>query len=83
MTGQLAWAADNTRPDISFDARELSTKNRVETYGDLKHANKVLKKAQMEKDVKIQFRKLGDLKSLKILTYTDSSYRNAENTEKV
>ena len=82
LTGQLAWAADNTRPDISFDARELSTKNKTATYGDLKHANKVLKKAQLEKDVKIRFQKLGDMKSLKIVTFTDSSYRNAENTEK-
>ena len=27
LTGQLSWAAENTRPDLSFDARELSTKN--------------------------------------------------------
>ena len=82
LTGQLAWAGDNTRPDISFDARHLSTRNKTATYGDLKLANKVLKKAQLEKDVKIKFQKLGDIQSLKVVAYTDSSYRNTENSEK-
>ena len=27
LTGKLSWAAENTRPDIAYDARELSTKN--------------------------------------------------------
>lgn len=82
LTGQLSWAAENTRPDISFDARELSTKNKDATYEDLKYANKVLKKAQFEKDVTLKFSKLGDMKDLRIVAYTDSSYINAENKEK-
>ena len=28
LIGQLSWAAENTRPDIAFDTRELSTKNK-------------------------------------------------------
>ena len=60
----------------------MSTRNKSATYGDLKLANKVLKKAQLEKDVGIKFQKLGEINSLKIVTYTDSSYRNAENSEK-
>ena len=28
LTGKLSWAAENTRPDIAYDARELSTKNK-------------------------------------------------------
>ena len=82
MTGQLSWAAELTRPDISFDARELSTKNKDPTYEDLKHANKVLKKAQLERDVTLKFSKLGNMKDLKIIAYTDSSYRNSEDKEK-
>ena len=82
LTGQLNWAAENTRPDIAFDARELSTKNKEATYDDLKCANKALKKAQLEKDVTLKYSKLGKLKDLKIIAYTDSSYRNAENKEK-
>ena len=48
LTGQLSWASENTRPDIYFDVRELSTKNKAATFDDLKTANKVLKKAQLE-----------------------------------
>ena len=48
LTGQLAWAAEMTRPDLCFDARELSTRNKEATYSDVKKANKVLKKAQKE-----------------------------------
>ena len=61
LTGQLSWAAELTRPDILYDTRELSTKNKFATYDDLKRANKVLKKAQLEKDVKIKFSKLDNL----------------------
>ena len=82
LTGQLSWAAELTRPDISFDTRELSTKNKEATYEDLKCANKVLKKAQLEKDVTLKFSKLGHLSDLKIVAYTDSSYRNAEDRDK-
>ena len=75
LTGQLSWAAENTRPDLSFDVRELSTRNKEATYADLKKANKVLKKAQKER-VAVKFSKLGKLDELKVLAYTDSSYRN-------
>ena len=82
LTGQLNWAAENTRPDLAFDARELSTKNKDANYGDLKNANKVLKKAQLEKDVTLRYPKLGNIEELSIVAYTDSSYRNSENKEK-
>ena len=82
LTGQLNWAAENTRPDIAFDTRELATKNKEATYQDLHTANKVLKKAQLEKDVTLRYSKLGKFEHLKIVAYTDSSYRNCENKEK-
>ena len=82
LIGQLSWAAENTRPDIAFDTRELSTKNKEATYGDLKDINKILKKAQLEKNVTLKFSELGGINNLKIIAYTDSSYRNSENKEK-
>ena len=82
LTGQLIWASENTRPDLAFDARSLSTRNKEATYKDLHEANKVLKKAQIEKNVTLKFPKLGKLEDLKIVTFTDSSYRNSENKEK-
>ena len=51
LTGQLAWAAEMTRPDLCFDARELSTRNKEATYCDFKKANKVLKKGPERKCV--------------------------------
>ena len=82
LTGQLSWAAENTRPDLAFDARSLSTRNKEATYKDLHEANKVLKKAQLEKNVTLKFPKLDKLEDLKIIAFTDSSYRNSENKEK-
>ena len=81
LTGQLSWAAEMTRPDIAFDVRELSSRNKDATYGDIQKANKVLKKAQKE-NVRIKFSKLGHWKKLKIVSYTDSSYRNDPNKVK-
>ena len=77
LTGQLSWASENTRPDIAFDVRELATRNKSATLEDLKTANKVLKKAQFD-DVKVKYSHLGSWEDLKILGYTDSSYKNAE-----
>ena len=77
LTGQLSWAAENTRPDIAFDVRELATRNKAATLDDLRNANKVLRKAQNE-EIKVKYSKLGNWKDLKLVTYTDSSYKNAE-----
>ena len=81
LTGQLAWAAEMTRPDLCFDARELSTRNKEATYSDVKKANKVLKKAQKE-NVSIKFSKLGKFQDLRIIAFTDSSYRNDQDKVK-
>jgi len=81
LTGQISWAASSTRPDLAYDVPELATKNKYATLADIKHANKVLQKAQME-DIKIKFSRLGKWSDLKIVAFTDSSYRNAENSNK-
>jgi hypothetical protein len=47
--GQLSWLATQTRPDLSFDAFNLSTKLNRATLRDGKLANKVVKKAKQEK----------------------------------
>ena len=82
LTGQLSWAAENTRPDLAFDARYLSTKNKEATYKDVHEANKILRKAQLEESVTLKYPKLGKIEDLKVIAFTDSSYRNSENTEK-
>ena len=59
LTGQLSWAAENTRPDIAFDVREMATRNKCATLDDLHRANKILKKDDMN-NVKNKYSKLGN-----------------------
>ena len=77
----MSWAVQKTRPDLLFDARDLATRNKDTTLGDIKIANKVLKKVQ-SKGIKIKYNKLGKWDKLKITGFTDSSFRNDENFTK-
>ena len=81
LTGQLSWAAENTRPDLAYDVREMATRNKDASLKDIQKANKVLKKAQMEQ-VRLKYKPLGPWKNLEIVTFTDSSYRNDEDATK-
>ena len=81
LTGQLNWAAENTRPDIAFDVRFLATRNKSAQINDIKSANKILRRAQFE-DVRIKYSKLGSWKNLKLVSYTDSSFKNSEDKVK-
>ena len=73
MTGKVQWAQNGTRPDLSYDGVEMSTKNKVATIADLKAANKTIKKANRE-EVEIKYKRLGDLKNLHIKGYSDASF---------
>ena len=81
LTGQLAWAVENTRPDLAFDVRHLATRNKDAQMEDIRNANKVLKKAKGE-DVKVKYSRIGDWKTLKLVTFTDSSFKNSEDKVK-
>ena len=48
LAGQLQWTAKQTRPDIAFAACELSTKVKDAITTDVRHANKQVRKLQIE-----------------------------------
>ena len=81
LTGQLNWAAENTRPDLAFDVRFLATRNKDAKISDIKNANKIRKRAQSE-NVRIKYSKLRSWKTLKIVAYTDSSFKSSEDKVK-
>ena len=77
IQGQLSWASSQTRPDLSFDALQLSTVLNRASYRDAKNANKVALKAKHE-NVELKFSKLGKIKDLHIELFADASLGNME-----
>ena len=75
IVGQLSWAQLTTRPDLTYDALEMSTKNQSATIGDMKRLKKVVNKAKNpDNNISIKYRKLGHFKKLHIEGFSDASY---------
>ena len=77
ICGALNWIVMATRPDLSFDLIELSTKQQNGKVSDLVRARKVLKKIDPA-ECKVYFPKL-DEESIEIVAYTDASFGNLDN----
>ena len=73
VTGQIHWVSSQTRPDLSFDALELSIERNNATVSTLKRAKKVVKKVK-EISSKVLFQTIGEIVGLKV--YTDASFCN-------
>ena len=74
MVGGLNWVVRATRPDLSFDLIDLSTKFKSGKVEDLIRARKVLLNLKTG-NCKVFFPKL-DLASIKFVIYTDASFAN-------
>ena len=46
MTGKIAWLANSTRPDLCYQALNMSKKNQGATISDLKDVNRILKQVR-------------------------------------
>ena len=46
MTGKIAWLANSTRPDLCYQALNMSKKNQGVTISDLKDVNRILKQVR-------------------------------------
>ena len=75
LIGQLAWVANQTRPDVAFEVCQLSVNFKNANVGEVVKANKCVKKLKSE-EVYLKFTNLGDMKKAKLVSYTDASFNN-------
>ena len=75
LTGQLNWVANQTRPDVTFGARQESIAATNGTVNDLQAANNALKKLLSE-EVVPNFKNLGNIKRARISAFSDASHPN-------
>ena len=80
-TGKLNWLAEMTRPDLSYDCLNLSCHTKSATIGDIKEANKAIRKAKSYPG-EIHYGRIGDLNNLKVLGISDASYLKQEERTK-
>ena len=76
-TGQLSWLSSQTRPDLAFDALNLSICLNKARFKDAKYSKKVLLRAK-EDQYEIKFSHLGHLKNLHLEIFADASLGNVE-----
>ena len=76
--GQLLWVCNQTRPDISFDASNVTSNLKNATILDLKRCNKVLSKITNYQII-IKYQKLN--KNLRLFVNTDASFGNLKDGE--
>ena len=72
IQGQLSWASSQTRPDLAYDALQLSTVLNKAAYRDAKIANKVVLKAKHQ-NLELKFSQLGNIEDLHIELFADAS----------
>ena len=72
--GKLNWLAGMSRPEISFDVSEISSRILTSTVADILRVNKIIKFVKTNPSY-ITIPSL-DLKTLKIVVYTDASFGN-------
>ena len=73
IVGQIHWISSQTRPDLSFDALELSIERNNASVSTLKRANKVTKKVK-ESPSKYVIEPIGEIRSLNV--FADASFAN-------
>ena len=77
LVGQLNWSVQGSRPDLSFDMIELSTKLKHGLVGDLMKAIKCTERIKSEKFI-VKFNYVGDHKDWQLLVVTDAALGNLE-----
>ena len=77
ITGKILWLSEQTRPDLGFDALQLSCCNRKAQVKHIREANKIVRKAKAKENI-LKFGHIGEHQQIKILAYCDASYCTVE-----
>ena len=78
ITGIVNWTARATRPDLSFEMIDLSTKFKGGKVDDLIKAKNVAVRLKKE-EVTVKISNLDNLQNCEMIVYTDAAYRNLNN----
>ena len=75
--GQLNWISTQTRPDIAYDVCQASVSYKRATLKDIKHLNKVIRRAKDQEVVLTFDKKIGTkMDDCSIICYADASFKN-------
>ena len=78
LVGQLCWLATHTRPDIAYEACELSVSFQKATISDLTRLNKLVERVVRE-PLSLFFPRLHSIEHCKLVCYTDAAFANLPN----
>ena len=79
LTGMVNWAQRSTRPDLSFETIELSTKFKGGKVEDLIQAKNVA--ARLKKlNVTVKTANIGNYNDCQVWVFTDAAFRNLNNS---
>ena len=73
--GKILWVCNQTRPDISFDTCVLGSSMQETKVSDYKLCTKTLRSLK-NNDNALILRSIGDVKSVKVVLYSDASWNN-------
>ena len=73
LAGQLNWIASQTRPDIAYNACEVSASIKDATINDLIQASKYIRKPKSESAL-IEIVDLENLEQCSIICFSDASF---------
>ena len=79
LIGQINWAVQVSRPDIAFEMKDMSTKLKEATVGDMIRAIKAVNRLKEVKSVVTFPNLIKNTEHWKILVFTDASLGNINN----
>ena len=73
ISGQILWVTGHTRPDMAFQACNVSNYGKKPTIQKILEANKAIKK-MTSTNLSLRYPNLGDTKNIKVVCYSDATH---------